>query len=170
LARASTSGRKKFRERKLRYTGGRHRGDVPPLLHFCSGGGRYYLLLPRLRKNFRRGPVFGTAPDGSGRGSHGPSLLETFPAVYGSPLGWLEGNRGFLPALRACGTRFRSLVIPRGRRSAALGLACLAPFGLVLEALVGEEHLLAAGEDKFSAALDAFQYPVLIFHFVLRGP
>jgi hypothetical protein len=107
-------------------------------------------------KNVQRGPAFGTAPDGSDWGSHGPALLETFPAVHRSPLGRLEGNRGFLPALRAGGTRFGSLVIPRGRRSAALGLARLAPFGLVLEALVGEKHLFAAGEDEFSAALDAF--------------
>jgi len=113
-------------------------------------------LLPRLRENFRRDSFFGTAPDGSGRGSHGPSLLETFPAVHGSPLGWLEGNRGFLPALRARRTRFCSLVIPRGRRCAALGLARLAPFGFVLKTLVGEKHLFAAGEDEFRAALDAF--------------
>jgi hypothetical protein len=162
-------GRKKFLERKLRPTGGRHRGDVPPLLRFRSGE-RCFFLPRACAKNFRRDPVVEIAPNASGRGSHGPALLETFPAVHGPALGWLEGNRSFLPALRASGARFCPLIIPRGRRSAALGFARLAPFGLVLEALVGEKHLFAAGEDEFSAALDAFQYPVVIFHFVLRGP
>ena len=116
-------------------------------------------------KKFRRSPRLRTAPDVSSLCAQGPSLLETFPAVDWPSLRGLEGNRSFLPALRASGACFGSLRISRRvRRSAALGLARLAPFGLVLEALVGEEHLFAGGEDEFSAAFNALQYPVVIFH------
>jgi hypothetical protein len=47
------------------------------------------------------------------------------------------------------------------------GLASLAPLGLVLEALVGEKHLFAGGEDKLPSALSALQDPIVIFHMLL---
>src|SRR6266850_1661088 len=40
----------------------------------------------------------------------------------------------------------------------------LASLGLVLEALVGEEHLFAAGEYKLRTALRALQHLVVVFH------
>jgi hypothetical protein len=47
------------------------------------------------------------------------------------------------------------------------GLASLAPLGLVLEALIGEKHLFAGGEDKLPSALTALQDPIVIFHMLL---
>src|SRR5467141_3641160 len=40
----------------------------------------------------------------------------------------------------------------------------LTSFGLVLEALVGEKHLFAAGEHKLRTALRALQHLVVVFH------
>jgi hypothetical protein len=51
----------------------------------------------------------------------------------------------------------------------ALGFAILAPFGLVLEALIGEKHLLAGGENKFLIAIRTLQDLIMVFHTLLRG-
>jgi|SRR5579864_342034 len=99
----------------------------------------------------------------SGRAHRAP-LLEAFAAVDGPALSRLEGNRSFLPALRARGFRFGAL------KSAGTGAFCssrltgLATLGLVLEALIGEKHLLAGGENKFRTAFRALQDPIVIFH------
>jgi hypothetical protein len=50
-----------------------------------------------------------------------------------------------------------------------LGFAVLTPLGLVFEALVGEEHLLAGGENKLLTALRTFQNLIVVFHTLLRG-
>ena len=52
-------------------------------------------------------------------------------------------------------------------RTGALGASCFAPFTalwFVLEALVGEEHLLAGGKYKLGVALRTLQDPIVIFH------
>jgi len=98
--------------------------------------------------------------------SHGAPLLETLPAVDRSPLSGLEGNRGFFTALRADSLGFdalnrgRSWTVARG----AICLACFAPLRLVLEAFVGEKHLLAGSKNKLGAAFRAFQDLVVVFH------
>jgi len=51
----------------------------------------------------------------------------------------------------------------------AFGFAVLAPLGLVFEALIGEKHLFAGGEDKFLAAFRTLQDLIVIFHTLLRG-
>jgi hypothetical protein len=51
----------------------------------------------------------------------------------------------------------------------ALGFAFLAPLGLVFEALVGEKHLFAGGEDELLTAFRALQDLIVIFHTLLRG-
>src|SRR4030088_2222439 len=45
-----------------------------------------------------------------------------------------------------------------------LGLTGFTSFGLVLEALVGEKHLLAAGEHELRTALRTLQHLVVVFH------
>jgi hypothetical protein len=83
-----------------------------------------------------------------------------------------ERNRGFLAALRANGLRLDPLHASR-TRSVVLRAICftsLAPLGLVLEALIGEEHLLAGGEDEFSPTFRTLQDPIIVFHTLLRGP
>ena len=50
----------------------------------------------------------------------------------------------------------------------AVGFAGFAPLGLVLEALVGEEHLLTGGEYELRSALRALQDLVVVFHTLLR--
>ncbi|MGB6546124.1 MAG: hypothetical protein WBE97_10935 [Candidatus Acidiferrales bacterium] len=51
----------------------------------------------------------------------------------------------------------------------ALGLAVLAPLGLVFETLVGEKHLFAGGENKLGTALAALQDLIVIFHALPPG-
>jgi len=95
----------------------------------------------------------------------GAALLEAFAAKNGAALRGAEGNGGFLAALRATGFGFRAH--GRGGATAALGtlgFAALAAFRLVLKTLVGEEHLFAAGKNKFGTALRALQYPIVVFH------
>ena len=99
------------------------------------------------------------------RRTHRSPLLETLAAEHRASLRWPKGNRGFLPALRAAGLGFRThraAVSARGLR--ALGLAGLATFRLVLEALVGEKHLFAGGKYKLGATLRALQNLVMEFH------
>ena len=105
-------------------------------------------------------------------GGHRPPLLETLAAIDWAPLRGLKRNRGFLPALRADGLGLDALnAAVRGRRTAlrTRGFASLAPFGLVLEPLVGEKHLFAGGEDKLRPTVRALQDLVMIFHGPLRG-
>jgi hypothetical protein len=104
--------------------------------------------------------------------THGPPLLETLAAEHGPSLRRTKRNRGFLSALRAGCFGFRPLEIigTWTRALRALGFAILAPLGLILEALVGEEHLFAGGEDKLSTAFRALQNPVLVLHRLLRDP
>jgi hypothetical protein len=63
----------------------------------------------------------------------------------------LERHSGFLPALGADRFRLDSLVIARARIRRALCFAVLAPLGLVFEALIGEETLLARRKHEFRA-------------------
>jgi hypothetical protein len=82
----------------------------------------------------------------------------------------LEGDRSLLAALRANGLGFDALVAARTRDRAlrAVRFAGLAPLGLVLEALIGEKHLFAGGENKFSTAIGALQDLIVVFHSLLR--
>jgi len=105
--------------------------------------------------------------------AHGPPLLETFAAEHGPTLRRAERNCGFLSALRAGRFGFRPLEAISTwawtRALRAFGFAILAPFGLVLEALVGEKHLFAGGEDKLLTAFRTLQDLIVIFHTLLRG-
>jgi len=104
------------------------------------------------------------------RRTHGSPLLETFAAKHGTPLRRTERNRRFLSALRAGRFRLRPLdVIALARALGTLGFAVLTPLGLVLEALVGEKHLFAGGENKFLTAFRTFQNLIVVFHTLLRG-
>ena len=116
-----------------------------------------------------RKPTGQRALDG-GAGAHGSPLLETFTAIDGASLRRLEGHRGFLAALRANGLGFDSLHTARAGTHAGCTscLAGFAPLGLVLEALVGEKHLFARGEDKLRIAFGALQDFIVIFHSLLR--
>ena len=99
-----------------------------------------------------------------------PPLLEAFPAENRPTLRRAERNCGFLSALRTGGLGFRTLeaiALARGLR--ALGFTILAPLGLVFEALVGEEHLLAGGEDELLITIRTLQDLVMVFHTLLRG-
>src|SRR5580704_3757304 len=92
----------------------------------------------------------------SGWRTHHPPLLETFAAVNRTALRRLEGDRGILPALRTGRLGFASLKpVTLARIIRAFCFAGLAPLGLVLKALVGEEHLFAGGEDNFRIAFRA---------------
>jgi hypothetical protein len=104
-------------------------------------------------------------------GAHGSPLLETFAAVYRAALGRLEGNSGFFSALRANGLGLDPLKSSGNRDSAlrAIRFAGLAPLGLILEALVGEEHLLACCEYKLRTAFRTLQNLIVVFHSLLRG-
>jgi hypothetical protein len=55
------------------------------------------------------------------------------------------------------------------RALGALGLAILTPLGLILEAFIGEEHLLAGGENKLRIAVRTLQNLIVVFHTLLRG-
>jgi len=104
------------------------------------------------------------------RRPHGSPLLEAFSAKHGAPLRRTKRNCGFLPALRAGGLGLRSLDgVTLARALGTLGFAVLAPLGLVLEALVGEKHLLAGGENKLLTAFRTFQNLIVVFHTLLRG-
>ena len=84
-------------------------------------------------------------------------------AVYRSVAGGLEGNLSFLAA--SCANSGEELSL---RLSGVLSCiaASFASLGLVLEALLCIEFLLACGENKFSAAILTDQFLILI-HCVL---
>ena len=102
-------------------------------------------------------------------------LLKAFAAIHGTPLGRLERYGGFFATLRA--DRF-GLHALRGCHSggrpihslSAIRFAGLAALRLVLEALIGEKHLLAGSENEFRPALCALQNFVMVFHTLLRVP
>jgi hypothetical protein len=97
--------------------------------------------------------------------AHGSPLLEAFTAKNRPPLRWPERNRGFLPALRAIGFRFRAR--RSGVSTAAFRTFRLARFAalrFVLEPLVGEKHLLAGSEHELCTAFRTLQHLVVVFH------
>jgi hypothetical protein len=99
--------------------------------------------------------------------SHGPALLEAFPAKNRPPLCGTEGNCGFLPALRAVGPSFRACRTGVTATASAFGPLCFAGFtslGFVLESLVGEKHLFAGSEYELRPALRTLQHLVVVFH------
>src|SRR5260221_2175556 len=99
------------------------------------------------------------------RRAHCPPLLKTFPAEYRAALRRPERHGGLFPALRTTGLGFRAhRAAIASRVFRALGFASLAPLGLILEALVGEEHLFATGKNKLGATLRALQNLVMEFH------
>jgi hypothetical protein len=80
-------------------------------------------------------------------------------------LRWPEGNRGFLPALRAIGLGFRarrSRVTPAAFRP--FRFARLAALGFVFKSLVGEKHLFAGSEHELRTTFGALQHLVVVFH------
>ena len=107
-------------------------------------------------------------------GTNRSSQLKALAAKYGTALSRLEGNGCFLAALRTNGFGLDSLRADRARTIAvalcAAALARLTAFGLVLEAFVREEHLLAGREDKLCSAVSALQNFIVIFHVLLRDP
>jgi hypothetical protein len=115
-----------------------------------------------------RRPAFTNAGEASGRVGHGPAELETFAAVNRTALRGFEGDRGFLSALGTDGARFRAARASGRRSGRPAGLAVLAPLGLVPEALVGKEGLLAGGKHKLRAAFQALEDSILVFHRALR--
>src|SRR5690348_12949757 len=107
----------------------------------------------------------------SGRGAHRSPLLKAFAAVNRATLRRFEGDRGLLPTLRTGRLGFASLEsVSLTCTIRALRLAPLAPLGLVLEALVGEKHLFAGGEDELGTTFSALQNPILVLHRLLRDP
>src|ERR1700723_3847946 len=98
-------------------------------------------------------------------------LLETFAAIYRSSLCRLERNGCFFSALRTHRLGFDTLYAAGTSCGArrAISLARLAPLGLILEALVGEKHLLAGGENELSRTFSALQNPVMEFHTLLHS-
>jgi len=96
-----------------------------------------------------------------GRDGRRLPALETFPAIYRPALGGPERYRGFSPALGAGSHGFRLGETAPAAIALAFALASLAPLGLVLKVLVVEEVLLSRCENKFRAAVGAFQNAVL---------
>ena len=101
-------------------------------------------------------------------GAHGAALLEAFAAEDWAALCGTKRDGGLLSALRAGGLGFgpdlRVASAAPADTIGALGFTGLAPFGLVLEALVGEKHLFASGEDKLGATIRALQDLIVEFH------
>ena len=107
----------------------------------------------------------------SRRSAHRSPLLETFAAIDRTSLCGLERDRRFFTALRTNGLVFDSLYAGGTSTCArrAVRFARLAPLGLVLKALIGEKHLFAGGENKFSRTFGALQDPIVVFHTLLRN-
>ena len=80
-------------------------------------------------------------------------------AVYRLAIGRIEGNLALLTAISANGVEHLSATAGSVLSDVAAGLASL---GLVLEALLCVELLLACGEDKISSAFLALQSLVLV--------
>lgn len=109
--------------------------------------------------------------DDSGRRTHRASLLKTFTAINRSPLCRFEGNRRFLPTLRAGRLCFRSL---KSRhltgRIRAFCLAGFAPLGFIFETLIGKKQLFAGGKHKFRTTFRALQDLIPVLHDWLPRP
>src|SRR3984885_12683892 len=99
--------------------------------------------------------------------AHRAPLLEAFPAKDRAALRRAEGDSGVLAALRTGGfglrPHLRRAVGPAATLS-ALGFAGFAAFRFVLEALVGEKHLLAGSKYEFSTAFGTLQDLIVEFH------
>jgi hypothetical protein len=105
-----------------------------------------------------------------GRARRSP-VLKTFAAIDGTPLRRLERNGRFFCALRANRFGFHSLCCA-ARGTTARRAVCFArftPFGLVLEALIGEKHLLARCKNKLGRTFGALQDPIVVFHTLLQS-
>src|ERR1700691_5813182 len=100
--------------------------------------------------------------------AHRAPLLEAFPAKDRAALRRAEGDCGVLAALRTGGfglrPHLRRAVCPAAATLSALGFAGFAAFRFVLEALVGEKHLLAGSKYEFSAAFGTLQDLIVEFH------
>src|SRR3990172_7415675 len=121
------------------------------------------------RQTLRAHPAGGALrviPSGLQGGGPGRApLLVALAAVDGPPLGRLEGNGGLFTALRANGDGFYPLVGTALAQSLiALGLAGFAAPGFVLEALVGEKHLLAGRPHELGTAVHTNENLVLELH------
>ena len=108
-----------------------------------------------------------------GLNAAGPGELPRLEALATEDRTSLRGSkrdRRFFSARRAIGRRLHTFAAhrrtTRTRRRArrALRLAALAPFGFVLEVLVGEEELLARRPDELRAAVHAVEGLVLELH------
>ena len=116
-------------------------------------------------------PRVGMPAYSSGRRAHRAPLLKAFAAVNRATLRRFEGDGGLLPTLRTGRLGFASLEsVSLTCTISAPRLAPLAPLGLVLEALVGEKHLFAGGEDELSTTFSALENPILVLHRLLRDP
>jgi hypothetical protein len=96
-------------------------------------------------------------------------LLEALAAIYRPALSRLKRHGRFFAALGARGGRFRALAALSTHHLAPFGLTGLTPLGLVLEAFIRVEDLLAGGEDKISPAIDALEGSIPVFHAWLPG-
>ncbi|HWZ51913.1 MAG TPA: hypothetical protein VNW54_10665 [Granulicella sp.] len=106
----------------------------------------------------------GGGDDGGGRyrrfGGLNASALEALPAQHGAALSGFEGHGGFDVALGALGTGLGARYARRGDTAArasaqrgSLGLAGLAPFGIVLELFIEKEDLLSGRENELAVAI-----------------
>jgi len=83
-------------------------------------------------------------------------------------LRWPEGNRSFLPTLRAGRLCFRPhLAATTAAAFGPLRFAGFTSFWFVLEALVREKHLFAGRKYELGTALRALQDLVMEFHLPL---
>ena len=100
--------------------------------------------------------------------AHRAPLLEAFPAKDRAALRRAEGDGGVLAALRTGGfglrPHLRRAICPAATTLGALGFAGFAAFRFVLEALVGEKHLLAGSKYEFSTAFGTLQDLIVEFH------
>jgi len=99
--------------------------------------------------------------------SQSSPLLKTFAAKNRSSLRRPEGNRCLLAALRAGRFSLRPHLPATASAFSAFCLARFTSFGLVLKALVGEEHLFAGCKYEFGAAFRTLQDLVMEFHLPL---
>src|ERR1700722_540711 len=104
------------------------------------------------------------------RCAHRAALLKAFAAEHGPTLSRAKRHRRIFTTLRASGFRFgthrrtAAAVCAAAHTFGTLGFARLASLGLVLEALIGEKHLLAGSEYELRIAFRALQYLVVEFH------
>src|SRR5690349_21593028 len=106
-----------------------------------------------------------------GRGTGSTTLLEALAAEYWATLRGFEGHSRFLAAMRTSRAGLDLLITIYWSCAQCVRPFCLAgfaPFRFILELLVVEEELFAGGEQKFRAAVDALEQPVLEFH--VRSP